>query len=93
MFSSRLQRRADGPPLPELRPVEQVQEHEGQLRQLRRSRLHHRVILAQLILLIIIKESVHGVPYAVATGSIYFDLNLLPSCPVWLILISLGNIA
>ena len=49
----RLQRRADGPPLPELRPVEQVQEHEGQLRQLRRGRLHHRVVLAQLILLII----------------------------------------
>ena len=48
VFRSRLERRADGPPLPELRPVEQVQEHEGQLGQLRRSRLHHRILLAQL---------------------------------------------
>ena len=48
VFLSRLERRADGPPLPELRPVEQVQDHEGQLGQLRRSRLHHRILLAQL---------------------------------------------
>ena len=59
-----------------------MQEHEGQLRQLRRGRLHHRVVLAQLILLIIIKGgSVHGVPCALAIGFVDFDLNLLPSYP------------